>query len=302
MTETDSSTKGQKNKLSSLAQVSFVLGYLSWIPLIFMYRAEAWVFFILPVASVTLGILALRDIRRSQGKLRGTGIAVAGIVFPGVLLLFLFPPCTCPSHEAGGKAQCQTNMHEIAMAFQMYVEDYDGVLPTWATYKGKPGATPDSFRKLQGKMPAPPHKPQTTWPMRLSSHLKNKDIIWCPEDSEDTYKLDAEVSFILKKVLDSNYAGGSVRKPWREKDFSFPAEQVLFYERKSFHWGSAPLADAVSINVAFFDSHVKTIRLQDVGAKGEPDFFNWDWSADHKAGGPAPKGSDDPRKYCDRLN
>jgi prepilin-type processing-associated H-X9-DG protein len=279
---------------SALAVASLVLGCLGLLTL----GTAAFI-------GLILGVVSIIQICRSRGQLRGWKIALSGIII-SALMMVLVPMATLTilarAPEAARKASCQTNMHEIAMAFEMYVGDYDGRLPTWATYRGKPGATPDNFRKLQGQMPPPPPgKPYTTWPMRLSLHLRNKDVIWCPSDNFSE-KPEAEVSYFLKKVVDPNYAGGSVRKSWKEGDFNFPAEQVLFYENCSFHWGGQPLSDGALINVAFFDSHVKTVRLRDFGPQDEPDFFNWDPLANNEAGGPAPKRADDPRKYCDRLD
>lgn len=232
------------------------------------------------------------------------------IAIIAILAAILFP-VFAKAREAARKASCQTNMHEIAMAFQMYLNDYDAKCLTYQTYvpANNPGVVtpsgsipPATFVNLQsrrGVIPAPTGVAMTTWPMRLSSHLKSKDIVWCPSDSSTENPLDP-VSFWLKGCMDINFQGAGGLPPYKEGDFNYPAEQVLFYEWKSFHWGGTDLANTASINVAYFDSHVKTVRMQNfVGfnqTSGEPDAYNWNGDA-----GVAGAGTN-PRIFCDKLN
>jgi len=41
------------------------------------------------IASVVLGIVALTQIRKSNGALRGKGFAIAGIIISSVLIIFI---------------------------------------------------------------------------------------------------------------------------------------------------------------------------------------------------------------------
>lgn len=231
-------------------------------------------------------------------------IAVVGALLPVCLKAGLtFVSSEMSPNEQERRAACQTNLKEIALAFAMYVTDYDAKLPTWATYRGKrapgvPSPTAVNFRTLRGKLPPGPRDPKTTWPMRLHSQLKNVDVIWCPSDPNPSESPNAKVSYHLKRVVDYNYAGGYPKSVWAEGDFNFPSEQILFYERASFHWGGGRLGNGAAANAAFFDGHVKTTRFKDVGLNQEPDFYNWDAVANQ----PAPKGASDPRRYCDMLN
>ena len=219
------------------------------------------------------------------------------IAIIAILAAILFP-VFAKAREAARKASCQTNMKEIALAFNMYLTDYDAKCFTWATYSGATGASAQAMQRQRGRVPPNAGDPLVTWAMRLNSHIKNKEIIWCPSDSAQDMSVAAtsvSVSYWLKACIDANYSGGTANAPWKEGDFNFPSEQALFYENKTFHWGSEDLADGKSVNVAFFDNHVKTVRLVDVGANQEPDFFNRDGAGQRVFGADPKLGYDEFR-------
>lgn len=70
---------GPPARRSGTASASLALGVLSILGMFGM------VGFLMAPAAVILGIRALREIRRSGGALRGTGLAVAGIVTGGIV-------------------------------------------------------------------------------------------------------------------------------------------------------------------------------------------------------------------------
>jgi prepilin-type processing-associated H-X9-DG protein len=94
---------------------------------------------ILPaVAGLVCGVVAIIQINRSSGALRGRGIAIAGTIVSGLMLamipiiailLGLMLPALA---QAKGKAQAimgLNNVKQIALAVHLYAVDSKGVLP-----------------------------------------------------------------------------------------------------------------------------------------------------------------------------
>jgi hypothetical protein len=81
--------------------------------------------------AIVFGRLALRDICRSQGRLRGKGMAVAGIVLGAIgclCTLALFLHAYRSAREAGRRAACANNLKQIGLAMLNYHESW-GSLP-----------------------------------------------------------------------------------------------------------------------------------------------------------------------------
>lgn len=82
------------------------------------------------IVGVVLGIVALLRINRSQGRLGGQGIAIAGLCVSGFMLIFAIPVfagLTLPAlAKAKGRAQtinCVNNLKQLALAARMYAKD-----------------------------------------------------------------------------------------------------------------------------------------------------------------------------------
>ena len=114
------------------------------------------------VAGVVLGIMALLKINKSQGKLGGKGLAIAGLCVSGFMLL-LSPGMLLPAlARAKGKAaqiNCVNNLKQIGLGARMYADDHKDVLP------------PD-FLSMSNELVSPrilvcpadtQHTPATTW-------------------------------------------------------------------------------------------------------------------------------------------
>jgi hypothetical protein len=110
--ELESSSSGKAIASLTLG-ILFFFGCLSGLPAIFFGR------------------LALRDIRLSQGRRRGKGMAVAGIVLGVIGCLFtlaLILPEIRSAREAARRAECTNNLKQIGLAMFNYHESW-GSLP-----------------------------------------------------------------------------------------------------------------------------------------------------------------------------
>lgn len=137
---------------SGKATASLVLGILSFC-----------LTFLAGLPAIILGILALMDIGKSEGKTGGQGMAIAGIVtgaiggfmcFPIMLALLL--PAVQAARAAAWKSQCAMNLKQIGIALQNY-EATTGSLP------------PALIADANGT-------PMHSWRMLLTPYLERNDV------------------------------------------------------------------------------------------------------------------------------
>jgi prepilin-type processing-associated H-X9-DG protein len=121
---------GKPTATSGKAIASLVLGFL------FFFACLSG------LPAIFLGRQALSDIDRSGGRLRGRGMAIAGIVLGVIGCLFtvsLLLPAYRSAHEAARRAQCVNNLKQIGLAMHNYHEAYDCLPPAAITDKtGRP--------------------------------------------------------------------------------------------------------------------------------------------------------------------
>jgi hypothetical protein len=123
-------------RLSGKAMTSLVLGLLSFLCTL-----------VTAIPAIILGILSLRDISRSQGRLTGQGLAIAGIILGGLgsvsaiplILVALLIPAVQKGREAATRAKSMSNLRQISLAMLMY-HDTMGRFPPAVVYdrNGKP--------------------------------------------------------------------------------------------------------------------------------------------------------------------
>ncbi|HOP80059.1 MAG TPA: DUF4190 domain-containing protein [Armatimonadota bacterium] len=91
---------------------------------------------LLALPALIVSIVALVQINKSQGQLKGQGQAIGGLVLSaGSLLLvpimvaILFP-VFARARDAARMSSCQLNIKQIGVALQMYAVDYGETLPS----------------------------------------------------------------------------------------------------------------------------------------------------------------------------
>jgi len=164
-------------------------------------------------------------------------------------------------------------------------------------------------------MPPPGNKP-TTFSQLLYPYKPSADLRFCPSDPHYYTDVlghrffrrphpDDPSSYVLRKCINQAWLDTKI-KARTMSDYKWPMDQVLLYERGSFHWSSSngdlsdpknPNKQGATFNCSFMDGHVKTVRLP-VVYDGEPDYYN----TDGKTGMLLKRPGIDPRLYCDTLN
>lgn len=112
-------------KTSGLAIASLILGFLG-----IACGVTA-------IVGLILGIVALVQISKSQGRLTGNGLAIAGVIVSAVFLL-LMPALLLPAiSKAKAKAEsitCMNNVRQINLAVIMHAQSNTNTCPPAATW------------------------------------------------------------------------------------------------------------------------------------------------------------------------
>jgi prepilin-type processing-associated H-X9-DG protein len=112
-------------KTSGLAIAALVCGILSVFTCLFT-----------AIPAIVLGIVSLVKISNSAGRLKGTGMAIAGIVTPVAalplmaLLLGILMPALARTRQIAFRMVCGTNLSGLSKAMMIYANDYDDQYPT----------------------------------------------------------------------------------------------------------------------------------------------------------------------------
>ena len=137
-------------KTCGVAVAAFVMGLLS-------LTCILWPILMLP--AIICGIVALVKISKNKTCLKGTGLAVTGIVIPVVMTLLIpvfamvaaiLMPALSRTKMVAQRVVCGTNLKGLSVAMIVYMNDYDEQYPTpeqWSDLLiDKADVSPKSFQ------------------------------------------------------------------------------------------------------------------------------------------------------------
>ena len=221
--EMSASTAGSKT--SGMAIASLALGVLGLLG-------------ITALAGLILGIVAISRINASGGRVKGKGLAIAGICVSSCMLLLsamalpaaILFPVFARARESARKAGCQSNLVQVSKALKMYATDYDDIFPIAANW----------CDALQ------PHTE------KLAAQEPSLDVWKCPS------ALNQRCGYAYNSRL-SSVPVSSIQ--------AFAEKATLFDAKGEWNTsGGAELAEARhlgSLNVAYVDGHVKGVPSLD---------------------------------------
>ena len=188
------------------------------------------------------------------------GCCLVAVVIIPILAAILFP-VFAKARESARKATCQANLKQISVSMKLYQSDWDSKAPSAA-----PGMNDNAFETTLGAAGGSGGR-AAAWPAAIRPYVQGSSptsVFVCPSDSGRT------LSYYYKHAV--NLAG---KMKLGESDFAYPGDQIMLYERQPFHYGGGPIVDGASVNVAFVDGHVQTVRMVDVASDKEPGYFNY---------------------------
>lgn len=93
------------------------------------------------IVGLILGIVAQVKISRSNGRLKGSGLAIAGICVSGVMLFLAIPvmaglllPALAKAKSRGTSINCVSNLKQLALGARMYAGDNKDTFPVASTW------------------------------------------------------------------------------------------------------------------------------------------------------------------------
>jgi prepilin-type N-terminal cleavage/methylation domain-containing protein/prepilin-type processing-associated H-X9-DG protein len=115
------------------------------------------------------------------------------IAIIAILAAILFP-VFAQARDKARAASCLSNVKQLALAFNMYAQDYDESLPFWAPQCHSIGASAVTCgRVVTGNLAATaadgapylsPGYAGSLWPYGLQPYIKNANIFGCPSDAQ----------------------------------------------------------------------------------------------------------------------
>lgn len=151
------------------------------------------------------------------------------------LLAGLLMPAVGKAKERAKAAACLSNLHQIGLALQIYVQDNNNRLPVMRD-RAVPPVTSNA-------LPSPD--------LVLSNYLGNTNILRCPADRSQLYEKSGS-SYAWNSLLNGQNADRL-----QVLNLEFEAHQMpVFFDKEAFHNGAATNH---GVNYLYADGHIKNL-------------------------------------------
>ncbi len=154
------------------------------------------------------------------------------IAIIALLAAMLFPVFSRARHR-GYQAACLSNLKQLGGAFQSYIADTGGFIPTWCLIYNNPGSAPSN-----------PNDPGSlTWDAVLMPYMQNSDIIKCRANPNGrSARAFAMAQYTQKRVDGVVGTGWSALRGVYQDEIPAPTRTVLLFEKGAnlpTTWGDA---------------------------------------------------------------
>jgi prepilin-type N-terminal cleavage/methylation domain-containing protein/prepilin-type processing-associated H-X9-DG protein len=152
------------------------------------------------------------------------------------LLAGLLLPVLSRAREQGRGAACLSNLHQIGLALQMYVDENDNKLPR--LYDALVGVDPTVGRT-------------NTLDVVLSNHLGSTQVLRCPSDRHDLFKRTGS-SYAWNTLVNGQDANhiSIMALPFN------PHQIPLVFDKEKFHEARG---SGKELNFLYADGHIKNL-------------------------------------------
>jgi prepilin-type N-terminal cleavage/methylation domain-containing protein len=153
------------------------------------------------------------------------------------ILAALMLPVLSRSKEEGRATACISNLHQIGIALQLYVDANNNTLPTMRD------APTDTNALATNSFP--------TVNVVLGTELGNTNVLRCPSDSQGLFQLTGS-SYAWNNLLNGEKADHLVVLGMNFKPQAIP----VFFDKQGFH---AARGAAKAVNYLYADQHIKNL-------------------------------------------
>ncbi|HEX4120034.1 MAG TPA: type II secretion system protein [Verrucomicrobiae bacterium] len=150
------------------------------------------------------------------------------------LLAALTMPVLSRTQEAGRSTACISNLHQIGIALQIYVNGNNNHLPVMRD-RANPPAT-NALPSVE---------------IVLGSELANTNVLRCPSDRQQVFELTGS-SYSWNSLLNGQNADG-----FKVLGMNFNPHAIpIFFDKESFH---AALGPSKGVNYLYADGHIRNL-------------------------------------------
>jgi prepilin-type N-terminal cleavage/methylation domain-containing protein/prepilin-type processing-associated H-X9-DG protein len=155
------------------------------------------------------------------------------------LLAALLFPAVGRAKESGKSAACLSNLHQIGIALQVYVDQNNNVLPVMR----------DKLVATGTNQPPPNTLPSPD--KVLASELGNTNVLRCPSDRQDLF-VQTGSSYSWNSLLNGQRADNLNVMGMHFDPHAIP----VFFDKENFHAARGP---AKAVNYLYADGHIKNL-------------------------------------------
>lgn len=169
-------------------------------------------------------------------------LVVIGII---ALLAALLLPAISGAKERGRATACLSNLRQLGLAIQMYVQDHDNRMPV-----------------LRDRAPGPVNPNDPPGPdIGLKTYLGNPKLLRCPSDQQQIFEATGS-SYSWNNLLN-----GQPADKFNVLNLLFdPHQMPVMFDKEAFH---AARGEGRGVNFLYADGHIKNLLVLE-GVNLEP--------------------------------